>query len=364
MASAEPEARQRNEQLVAQLQSNGVLRDRGVASAFRAVLRHHFLPGRPLDEVYEDAAIMTKVGEQGLPVSSSSQPTIMAIMLQLLSPRRGQRVLEIGAGTGYNAALIAHIVGPDGRVVTVDIDRDVAEQARANLAEAGVEDVEVVLADGAEGWPAGAPYDRLIVTASVDDLAPAWLDQLAQDGRLVAPLTLAGPGQLCAAFVRHGRSLAAGALCQCGFLPLRGGMAPGSAPVEEDLARWLGEEGRAIGHVVPLADLRGGFETWLGLTDRGYVRVRPRSDETVTFGLRDDHGVALVLGDDGDQQVFAFGDGEAAGVRLAAAHSAWARERPSLDKLRIVAFPRGEEQPLKAVRVVRRPRFTFVVRSA
>ncbi len=363
MASAEPEARQRNEQLVAQLQSSRVLRDPAVAGAFRAVLRHHFLPGRPLDEVYEDAAIMTKVGERGLPVSSSSQPTIMAIMLQLLSPRRGQRVLEIGAGTGYNAALIAHLVGPAGHVVTVDIDQEVADRARANLAEAGVEDVEVVLADGSGGWPAGAPYDRLIVTASADDLAPAWLDQLDQDGRLVVPLTLAGPGQLCAAFVRRGRSLASSALCQCGFLPLRGDMASGPAPVEEDLARWLGEDGRPTGHVVPLGDLRGGFDTWLGLTEDGYVRVRTMADEAVTFGLRDDQGVAVVVGDDGDHQVLAFGDGEAAGARLAAAHSAWARERPSLDRLRIVAFPRGEEQPLRAVRVVRRPRFTFVVRS-
>ncbi len=364
MASAEPEARQRNERLVAQLQSSGVLRDSAVAGAFRAVLRHHFLPSLPLDEVYEDVAIMTKVGDRGLPVSSSSQPTIMAVMLQLLSPRRGQRVLEIGAGTGYNAALIAHLVGPTGHVVTVDIDLEVAERARANLTEAGVEDVEVVVADGAGGWPAGAPYDRLIVTAGTDDFATAWLDQLNLDGRLVVPLTLAGPGQLCAAFVRRWRSLAASALCQCGFLPLRGDMAPGPPPVGEDLARWLGEDGRPTGHVVPIADLRGGFETWLGLTEAGYVRVRPRTDEAATFGLRDDHGVALVFGDDGDHQVLAFGDGEAAGVRLAAAHSAWARERPSLDRLRIVAFPRGEEQPSRAMRVVRRPHFTFVVRSA
>ena len=87
MASGEPEARRRNEQLVQQLESAGTLRDAAVAAAFRAVLRHRFLPDRPLEEVYEDVAIMTKIGEHGGPVSSSSQPAIMAIMLQLLELR-------------------------------------------------------------------------------------------------------------------------------------------------------------------------------------------------------------------------------------------------------------------------------------
>src|SRR5262249_25439641 len=117
VATGEDEARRRNEQLVAQLESSGTLRDPAIAGAFPAGPRHRFLPGRPLDEVYEDSAIMTKVGARGLPLSSSSQPTIMAIMLQLLRPRPGNRVLEIGAGTGYNAALIAHLVAPRGRVV-------------------------------------------------------------------------------------------------------------------------------------------------------------------------------------------------------------------------------------------------------
>src|SRR5204862_9660 len=81
-------------------------------------------------------------GARGLPVSSSSQPAIMAVMLQLLRPLPGQRVLEIGAGTGYNAALIAHLVGPAGHVVTVDIDADLVERARGHLAAAGAGGVE------------------------------------------------------------------------------------------------------------------------------------------------------------------------------------------------------------------------------
>jgi len=364
VATGEDEARRRNEQLVAQLESSGTLRDPAIAGAFRAVPRHRFLPGRPLDEVYEDSAIMTKVGARGLPLSSSSQPTIMAIMLQLLRPRPGNRVLEIGAGTGYNAALIAHLVAPRGRVVTVDIDPELAEQARANLTGAGVEGVQVAVADGAEGWPPAAPYDRVIVTASTDDLAPAWTEQLAGGGRLVLPLTLAGPGQLCAAFVRQDGTLAANELCLCGFMPMRGDMAPDAPRDDDDVARWLDQDGRLTGHVVPLADLRAGFETWLALTAWGYVRPRQRADESLAFGLRDDHGVALVVGDHGVHPIVAFGDGDGAARRLAAAHQAWTRERPSLNRLRIVAYQSGSVPALRDARIVRRPRFTFAVSRA
>jgi protein-L-isoaspartate(D-aspartate) O-methyltransferase len=362
--TGDDEARSRNEQLVAQLESTGTLREPAVAGAFRTVLRHWFLPGRPLDEVYEDAAIMTKVGDRGMPLSSSSQPTIMAIMLQLLRPAPGNRVLEVGAGTGYNAALIAHLVGPEGQVVTVDIDPELAAQARANLAGAGVSGVQVEAADGALGWLPAAPYDRVIVTASTDDLAPAWTEQLAGAGRLVLPLMLAGPGQLCAAFVRQDGDLAAGELCLCGFMPMRGDMAPGQPADDADLARWLGQEGRLMNHHVPLTDLRTGFETWLALTARDYIRVRTRADESLAFGLRDEHGVALVVGGGGEHRVVAFGDGEAAARRLVAVHDAWARERPSLDRLRITAYPTGSVPPMRGVRIVSRPRFTFVVSAA
>ncbi|HYW27366.1 MAG TPA: methyltransferase domain-containing protein [Terriglobales bacterium] len=364
MPTGDEEAVRRNEQLVAQLESTGSLRDPAVAGAFRAVLRHRFLPGRPLDEVYDDSAIMTKVGNRGVPLSSSSQPTIMAIMLQLLRPQPGNRVLEVGAGTGYNAALIAHLVGPAGLVVTVDIDPELAARARANLDAAGMPGVQVRAADGATGWPAAAPYDRVIVTASTDDLAPAWTEQLAPGGRLVLPLMLAGPGQLCAAFVRQDGDLAARELCLCGFMPMRGAMRPGDPPADDDLSRWLDQEARPVSHDVPLSDLRSGFETWLALTARDYVRARTPTDESLAFGLRDEHGVALVVGSDGVHQVVTFGDGDTAGQRLAAAHDVWARERPSLDRLRIAAYPTGSVPDLGDVRIVPRPRFTFVVSSA
>src|SRR5437879_1798531 len=240
-----PRPEELNEALVASLESNGTLEDRRVADAFRAVLRHHFLPGHPLTEVYEDTAIMTKFGERGVAVSSSSQPAIMAIMLQQLHAEPGQRVLEVGAGSGYNAALLAELVGSRGQVVTLDFDEELSESARAHLRTAGIEGVRVRHADGADGWPPGAPYDRLIVTASADDLSPAWLDQLREGGRLVIPLSLAGPVQFSIAFVRRGLTLVSTTLAFCGFMPLRWDMArPSGRQEQADPApAWLAKPG-------------------------------------------------------------------------------------------------------------------------
>ena len=136
-----------------------------IEEAFRAVPRHLFLPGVPPDQVYQNQPVVTKQDEHGMPISSSTQPSMMAAMLDQLALSPGQRVLEIGAGTGYNAALIAYLVGQGGHVVTLDLDRDVVESALVHLSNAGFGNVEVVVGDGAQGHLARAPYDRLIVTA-------------------------------------------------------------------------------------------------------------------------------------------------------------------------------------------------------
>src|SRR4249919_151767 len=165
------------ERLVDQVLATSGIRDERIAAALRDVPRHLFLPHLPPQDAYLDDAIVTKRDADGQPISSSSQPAIMAIMLDQLTLAPGQRVLEIGAGTGYNAALMRHIVGSAGTVISVDIDADLVGQAREHLASAGYPDVTVVAADGAGGYPAGAPYDRVIATVGVSDLAPAWLDQ-------------------------------------------------------------------------------------------------------------------------------------------------------------------------------------------
>ena len=142
-----------NQALVEELKDKGYIHSPRIEAAFRTVLRHHFLPGTPLDEVYSDRAISAKQDEQGQWISSSSQPAIMAIMLEQLGLEPGHNVLEIGAGTGYNAALMAQIVGEAGRVVSVEIEEDLAETAREHLATAGFERVQVICADGGYGYP-------------------------------------------------------------------------------------------------------------------------------------------------------------------------------------------------------------------
>jgi protein-L-isoaspartate(D-aspartate) O-methyltransferase len=209
--------------LVDQLKSNGYISSASVEAAFRAVPRHLFLPDVALEEVYRDQAIVTK-SINGQFVSSSSQPAIMAIMLEQLELQPGQRVLEIGAGTGYNAALMAHIVGDAGLVVTIDIDEDIVESARAHLAEAGCGHVHVVCTDGGLGYPEAAPFDRIILTVNAADITPSWRAQLKPDGRLLLPLLLRGP-QASIAFAPvedHMESLSVNA---CGFMGLRGAFA-------------------------------------------------------------------------------------------------------------------------------------------
>jgi protein-L-isoaspartate(D-aspartate) O-methyltransferase len=198
--------------LVVRLRDRGHVRDDRVAAAFAAVPRELFLADHVerhgLADVYRDDAIVTRRAGDGTPTSSSSQPAIMAEMLEMLGVRPGQRVLEIGAGTGYNAALLAHLVGGAGRVTSVELDADVAVGARRALVSAGIP-ARVEVGDGVAGWPDAAPVDAVIATASTDVVPRAWFDQLRPGGTLVVPLRLSRVlfwVQAVAAFrkVRHG----------------------------------------------------------------------------------------------------------------------------------------------------------------
>jgi protein-L-isoaspartate(D-aspartate) O-methyltransferase len=218
--------------LVRHLRAAGAIRTDAVRDAFLAVPREAFVPEAAvadgLEAVYGDVAVVTKRDAAGTPVSSSSQPRIMAVMLELLGCRPGDRVLEVGAGTGYNAALLARLVGPRGQVVTVDVDAATAEEARAHLASAGAAgggSVEVVVADGRAGVADRSPFDRIVVTASVPRIPAAWVDQLAPHGTLVVPVWLGErvDRQVVAAFRRQGRGLRSEAVVPGGFMILRGG---------------------------------------------------------------------------------------------------------------------------------------------
>ena len=146
-------------------------------------------------------------------------------MLEQLDPQPGHRVLEIGAATGINAALLAELTTPGGTVVTIELDQDLADGARAGLDRAGYDTVKVICGDGALGDPDHAPYDRIIVTAGAWDISAAWWDQLADHGRIVVPLRVHESGLTrCFAFDRTDthQLVSTTTPLVCGFVPMRG----------------------------------------------------------------------------------------------------------------------------------------------
>ncbi|WP_347280105.1 methyltransferase, FxLD system [Frankia sp. CcI49] len=219
-ADEEARAEDLRARLVDDLVGAGSIRTKEVESAFRAVPRHLFAPEVSLQDAYADDIVRTKQDQHGMTVSSVSAPWLQATMLEQAGISPGMRVLEVGSG-GYNAALIAELVGPTGAVTTMDIDADVTERAHHCLAAAGYDQVHVVLADAEHGAPEQAPYDRIIVTAGAWDIPPAWTDQLAPDGRIVVPLRMRGLSRTVALTPRDGVLVSLDHQ-MAGFVPVRG----------------------------------------------------------------------------------------------------------------------------------------------
>jgi methyltransferase of ATP-grasp peptide maturase system len=209
-------ARQRRH-LVDRLRHEGILRDPAWIEAFRRVPRHVFVPRyfvpeggrwaavvtgdeRWLAPIYSDSVLVTQLDDDpdrwararwegpvtGVPTSSSSMPTIMAVMLEELRVEDGNRVLEIGTGTGYNAALLCHRLG-DTSVSTVDVDRSLVLMARAALASIGFLP-RCEASDGEQGLPTAWPYDRVLCTCSVSRIPPSWLAQTRPGGLVLTTL--------------------------------------------------------------------------------------------------------------------------------------------------------------------------------
>lgn len=163
-----------------------------VEHAMRTVPRERFLPGVPLADAYSDGIITTDRDPDGSVLSCTTMPSCVAGMLEQLDVLPGHRILEIGAGTGINAALLAHLAGPAGHVTTIDILPSAADRARQHLEAAGYDNVRVITGDGALGYAPDAPYDRIIITAGAWDIPPAWTGQGSPDARLVIPLRISG----------------------------------------------------------------------------------------------------------------------------------------------------------------------------
>ncbi len=279
--------------MVTALRSAGRLHDPGIEEAFRAIPRHEFLPDLAVTDAYADEAVAVQRVD-GVATSSASQPSMMAIMLEQLDVRPGDRVLEIGAGTGYNAALLARIVGSTGSVTAVDIDAELIDSAARHLEAAGVSGVELVCADGALGFAPRAPYDRIVLTVGSSDVRGEWVTQLAPEGRLLLPLALRGSQLSVALDLGPDGVLRSDSVRGCAFIRLRGvGAAPESVlPIGGGVSMQVPEEGVASGTGavvaaalaapgpvraagVPLGpqDVWDGFGLWLALHDPLAIRL-------------------------------------------------------------------------------------------
>ncbi|GAB4313981.1 MAG: hypothetical protein Kow00117_06390 [Phototrophicales bacterium] len=188
-----------NQALVDLLREHGDLNDPRVNAAFSAVPREKFLPGFPLDQVYTDQPVTVRADMRGETLCCANMPSMIAHMLSLAQLHEGQNVLHIGTGTGYTAALIQHIIGDDGHITTLEIDRDIANTTADNLVRAGYGAVHVVHKDGAEGYAPRAAYDRIIASVGIWDMPLPWITQLKPNGRIIAPIWIDGL-QVCAVF--------------------------------------------------------------------------------------------------------------------------------------------------------------------
>ncbi|MFJ7589543.1 methyltransferase, FxLD system [Streptomyces sp. NPDC097617] len=244
-----------------------------VEKAMRTVRRDLHLPGASLEDAYAEKAVIIKENSDGgvLATSCASGPSIVAMMLAQLDVREGDRILEIGAGTGYNAALLDELTGPTGKVTTVDIDPDVALHARTALDRAGYPHVHVMERDGLLGAPENAPYDRIEATVGAWDVPDSWWQQLRDGGRLVMPLRWRGQTR-AVALTRTGNTLTSSAMELCGFVPLVGqsgehvlDLAGGSVRLHHDEDQNLSLS--SLEHALAAAQPEQWSKTWVAGTE-------------------------------------------------------------------------------------------------
>ena len=195
----------------------GFLRSEHIRQALLKVLREAFLPRLYRDYAYLEVPLPLP-GEQ----STISCPHSYPLFYEPLGLDRGQRFLEVGAGSGYGAAVAREIVGPDGRVVSIEIDPLTYEFTRKNLEQAGYRDVILVQGDGRLGYAPLSPYDRIAITAASKAFPPALLEQLAVGGKLIGPLW-EGEKQILVLLEKHPEGIQRHRLGEVLYVPLRGG---------------------------------------------------------------------------------------------------------------------------------------------
>jgi protein-L-isoaspartate(D-aspartate) O-methyltransferase len=202
----------RSKMVEEQIAARGIT-DPAVLEAMRSVPRHKFVPEELTDLAYEDHPLPIGYGQ------TISQPYIVALMTQSLRPEPGQRILEIGTGSGYQAAVLAEL-GVD--VYTIEIIPELADQATKRLSDLGYPNIHTLNADGYFGWEEHAPFDAIIVTAAPDHLPQSLANQLMEGGRLVIPIGPVGFVQTLWLFEKVSGELQATNLGGVSFVPFTG----------------------------------------------------------------------------------------------------------------------------------------------
>lgn len=199
--------------------------DPQVLEAMRTVPRHLFIPPDLVDVAYGDHPLPIGYGQ------TISQPYIVAWMTELLELKPGEKVLEIGTGSGYQAAVLAELDGVD--VYTIEIVPELADIATERLGELGYEQIKVRHGDGYYGWPEHAPFDAIIVTAAPDHLPAPLVEQLTEGGRLVIPIGPPGGYQMLWKFVKAGQDVTAYSMGGVAFVPFTGGGVEKDLPADQ-----------------------------------------------------------------------------------------------------------------------------------
>lgn len=213
------------EKLLAELESGGYLNDPRLEEAMLEVPRHLFVPAQLRDAAYEDRPLPIGFGQ------TVSAPHMVAMMSTALQVQGGETILEIGTGVGYHAAVVRHLVGPTGRVISVEYLPELVELARKNL-KAAKSKVEVHEGDGFAGWPDDAPYDAVYVTCAIPEVPKALVDQLREGGHFVAPVGITRC-QLMAGRKRNGE-LELDDLGPCLFVNAQGELGAGQESSDDD----------------------------------------------------------------------------------------------------------------------------------
>ena len=172
---------QRLDDLITIMKKSGFLNDDKVESAIRKISRHEFVPILLKEEAYEDTPLAIMKNQ------TISQPSVVSRMTEWLDIREGQKILEIGSGSGWQTAILSYLVG-NGKIYSIERHSELADFAKKNLDKLGINNVKVILGDGNLGFPEESPFDRIIVTAACKKVPESLLEQLSTDGLLIAPV--------------------------------------------------------------------------------------------------------------------------------------------------------------------------------